>query len=99
MSDEMRKTFETDLAVVEWRVVRAHVARDSVILVDPHLDLVDVAVAVAGDDTARVESWIAEGRLAKPDRERLDYLETRPDTSFRLLIARPFLLAQEEVAG
>ncbi|HSH69935.1 MAG TPA: DUF2288 family protein [Deferrisomatales bacterium] len=97
MSETIRETFENDLAVVPWREVRAHVARDSVILVDPRLDLVDVAVAVAGDDTGRVGPWIAEGRLTKPDQEQLDALATRPATPFRLLIARPFLLVQEVV--
>ena len=99
MSDAIRETFQKDLAVVQWRSVRTHVERDAVILVDPLLDLVDVAVAVAGDDTERVGPWIAEGRLAKPDQERLDYLKTRPDTPFRLLIARPFLLVQEVGEG
>ena len=95
MSDTIREKFENDLGVVEWRSVRAHLARDSVVLADPHMDLVAVAVAVARDDTARVASWIAEGRLTKPSEERLQRLETRPDTPFRLLIARPFLLVQE----
>ena len=99
MSDEIREKLENDLAVVEWRDVRAHVASDSVILVDPHLDLVAVAVAVAGDDTDRVAAWIEEGRLAKPTEEQLQFLETRLDKPYRLLIARPFLLVQEVGEG
>ena len=95
MSDEIREKLENDLTVVEWRDVCAHVESDSVILVDPRLDLVDVAVAVAGDDTERVAAWIEKGGLAKPTEEQRQFLETRLDKPYRLLIARPFLLIQE----
>ena len=95
MSDEVREKLEDELAEVTWRDVRAHVERDSVILVDPQLDLVDVAVAVAGDDTDQVGAWIEEGRMAKPNADQLNFLEKHLDKPFRLLIARPFLLVQE----
>jgi hypothetical protein len=99
VSDEIREKFENDLAVVEWRDLRTHTQRDSVILVDPQLDLVDVAVAVAGDAAEQVAAWIEEGRLGKPDEERLQFLEGALDTPFRVLIARPFLLVQELEVG
>ena len=95
MSDEVREKLKNELAEVTWRDVRAHVEKDTVILVDPQLDLVDVAVAVAGDDTEQVGEWIEEGRMAKPNAAQLGFLETHLDKPFLLLIARPFLLVQE----
>jgi hypothetical protein len=99
VSEATRDKLQRDLAVVAWREVRTHVARDSVILVDPRLDLVEVGVAVADDDTARVGSWIAEGRLTKPGPEQLAVLDARPATPFRLLIVRPYLLVKEVGEG
>ena len=95
MSDELREKLEKELAEVTWRDVRVHVEKDAVILVDPQLNLVDVAVVVAGDDTDQVGAWIEEGRLAKPNKAQLGFLETHLEKPFRLLIARPFLLVQE----
>lgn len=89
-----REGFERDLAEICWRELRVHLCRDALVTVAPDLDMVAVAVAVATDDTARVEGWIAAGQVAKPTATELKKWESFLDTSFLMLIVQPYILIQ-----
>ncbi len=92
---ELITTFRNDLAQVSWRELRIHLQRDAIILVAPKLDMVTTAVAVAEDDSARVEQWIASGELTKPTSSQLENWENALDKPFWMLIVKPFILIQE----
>ncbi len=91
---EIIENFQQNLAEVGWRDLRIHMQRDTVILIDAALDLIDIAVAVAADDKDRVNGWIAAGQLLKPTTEQIAAWETTLDKPFRMLIVQPFILAQ-----
>ncbi len=91
----MVESFKRDLAEVNWRELKIHLQRDAIIIVAAELDLIEVAVAVANDDKARVETWIAENQLVKPTVEQLESWEQEPDNRFQMLIVQPFILVQE----
>jgi len=90
---------QQDLAEVPWRDLRRHVQRDAVILVSSGLDLVTTAVAVAGDDSRLIRSWIASGQMAKPTSAQLATWEQQMDKPFRMLIVQPFILVQPLSCG
>ena len=91
----MVESFKRDLAEVNWRELKIHLQRDAIIIVDPELDLIKVAVAVADDDKTRVEIWITENQLVKPTAEQLESWEQEPDNRFQMLIVQPFILIQD----
>ncbi len=91
--------FKHDLAEVSWRELRIHLQRDALILVAAELDLVTAAVAVAKDDTAQVQQWIATGLLGKPSAEQLQDWERESSRPFRMLIVKPFILIQDICHG
>ncbi|HEY5673825.1 MAG TPA: DUF2288 domain-containing protein [Malonomonas sp.] len=91
---EVLEQFKQDLAEVPWKDLRIHLQRDSIVLVDDSLALLDVAVAVAGDDKAQVEGWIAAGSLTKPTAEQIAAWETQLEKPFQMLIVQPFILLQ-----
>ncbi len=91
----MVESFKRDLAEVNWRELKIHLQRDSIIIVAAELDLIEVAVAVADDDKTRVEIWIAENQLVKPTVEQLENWEQEPGHRFQMLIVQPFILVQE----
>lgn len=92
--DELRKKLQDELDTVDWRALRPHLQRDHVILVDPGLELVEVAWCVAQDRSAEVAGWIDAGRLRKPNVEELAAWERELEKSFRMLIVAPYLLIQ-----
>ncbi len=89
-----KEGFERDLARVTWRELRIHLRRDALVTVAGELNLVAVACAVAADEAARVEAWIAGGQLAKPTVSELAEWETSLDKPYLMLIVQPYILIQ-----
>lgn len=99
----MDNTSEADLRVelqaaideAEWNWLEPHARRDSLILVAADLDLVDVAVAIANDNTLHVQHWIAEALIQKPSPHQLSDWTLEQHKRFHALIVQPYVLAQE----
>ncbi|MBE9028274.1 DUF2288 family protein [filamentous cyanobacterium LEGE 11480] len=81
-----------DEATWEWLV--PHAERDAVIIVDDGLDLVEVGLAIAQDQTQPVNHWIAEQLLVKPTMEQKIVWEKADQTRFSALIVQPYVLIQ-----
>jgi hypothetical protein len=82
-----------DEAELEW--LKPHIQKDVVILVVPELDLLDVGVAIASDDTMKVQHWIGEQLLTKPSPAILDRWNSDPQQKFQAIIIQPYILVKE----
>jgi hypothetical protein len=92
--DDIRKKLQDELDTIDWRALRVHMRRDSMILVAPELDLLEVAWRVARDRAEEVSGWIADGRLRKPGAEELTAWEREMEKPFRMLVVAPYVLMQ-----
>ena len=89
----LREELTESIDEAEWSWLAPHLARDVVIVVTEGLDLVDVGLAIAQDDSVAVGRWITEQLVAKPT---LEQVETWPQTKrFQALIVQPYVLVQE----
>ena len=91
-----KRELATKIDVVEWIMLRAHLERGGVIVVDGLLDLAEVGAAVAVDDVRTIERWIASGLLGKPTTRQIDCWDTAQGQRFLCLIVSPYVLVQEE---
>jgi hypothetical protein len=82
-----------DEAELEW--LKPHIQKDAVILVSPDLDLLDVGVAIASDNTQSVQHWIGEQLLVKPSPEILTRWNSNPSQKFQAIIIQPYVLVKE----
>jgi hypothetical protein len=82
-----------DEAELEW--LKPHIQKDAVILVVPELDILDVGVAIASDNTQSVQHWIGEQLLVKPSPEILNRWNTNPSQKFQAMIIQPYVLVKE----
>jgi len=94
---EMVASFKRDIAEISWRELKIHLKREAIITVASGLDLIDVAVAVAEDDSKMVEGLITAEQLGKPTEAQLKYWEEHQTSTFRMLIVQPYILIQEVV--
>lgn len=94
MSD-LRAELAEGLDEAEWQWLLPHADRDSLILINPQLDILDVAVAIANDDTTRVQRWIAESLITKPSQVQLSNWNQEQSKRFNALIIQPYVLVQE----
>ena len=83
------------LGVVFWSDLQAHAKRDALIVVGAGLDLVDAGMALAENDTGRVQRWIEAGLLSKPTAVDLERWAKGGAARFESLIVAPFVLMRE----
>ena len=96
MTDELRARLSNDVHRVDWKPLAAHAKRGGLVLVDPSLDLLAVAVAVATDDAARVRAWMVAERLTKPTEAQIEGWEGDLQDRFTVVIVQPYVLAQRD---
>jgi|SRR3712207_8252362 hypothetical protein len=92
---DFRSELAESLDEAEWNWLKPHVQRDAVVVVDRGLDLVDVGVAIARDDTLSVQHWISEQLIRKPSMEQLADWNSDQTKRFQALIVQPYVLVQE----
>ncbi len=95
----MREHLAAILGDVYWSDLRAHAARDALIVVAAQLDLLDVGVAVATDDAPRVQRWIEAQLLTKPSAAELARWPAEPLATFESLVVAPYVLIRPRRRG
>lgn len=94
----MKPTMEElalNVVEAEWDWLRAHLERGGLIVVGQELDIVDVGMAIAADDAAMVNGWVAAGKLTKPSAAEIAAWDCDRGRKFLSLIVSPFVLIQE----
>ena len=91
----LREKLEQDVADISWKDLQPHAKRDAVIVIKEELNLPEVAVAIAEDNTASVQGWIGSQSLAKPTAEQLTDWNQTPEKQFSALIVQPFVVVKE----
>ncbi len=95
--EDLRAKITSELGTAGWALLASHAKSGSLILVDRSLDLIDVAVAIAGNETKQVGPWVERGLLSKLDeREQASMAETDA-AFFQFVVVSPFVLAQRLV--
>ena len=93
MSD-LKKRIQEDIASISWQEILPHAKRDAVFVINEQLDLLEVAEAIALDNTSLVSNWIAEQLIAKPSNTQLTHWNSNPETQFTTAIVQPFVIIQ-----
>jgi hypothetical protein len=90
---DLRQTLteSLDQARLDWLV--PHLDKDVVIWVDAALELVDVGMAIATDDSNSVRRWIEEQFLIKPTPETIANWDAHQ--RFQALIVQPYILIRD----
>lgn len=96
MTDELRAHLSNEVHRVDWKPLAPHAKRGGLVLVDSRLDLVDVAVAVARDDSARVRQWMEAQQLVKPTAGQIQSWQGETEERFTIVIVQPYVLAQRD---
>lgn len=89
----LRREYLGQTARIHWPDLQTYYARGSVVLVAPQLDLVEVAVQLGLDNTARFEQWIQAGDVAPvTDQQALAWYEAKQ--VLWAVVAAPWVLVQ-----
>ena len=89
----LRGEYHSQTARVTWEELEPHYARGSVVVVAPGLDLVEVAVQLGMDNTARFQEWIDTGDIAGVSDEQARAWHAEK-ASLWAVVAAPWVLVQ-----
>ncbi len=92
---DIKTQLNHEIAPMDWETIIPHVKRDAVIIVDPNLDLIEVATAIAEDQVQAVQHWIDEALIHKPNEADLSHWNHDLQKQFQTLIVQPFVLIQD----
>jgi len=87
-----------ETAPITWQELQPFFARGALLWVDGGQDLVEVALGVAEDDSAKVAAWLQAGLLAKVEEPRAEDLLARDPQLWAVVVA-PWVLIQERAAA
>lgn len=92
--DLLRAKINGETSRMPWKELQRFFAGGSVIAVSDDLDLVDVAVRIASDDTAAVQQWLNDGRVGRvSDAQASAWLEA--DATLWAVVVKPWILVQQ----
>lgn len=94
-SDSLRLKLNRETARMPWQELLRYFASGLVVVVDDHLDLIEVAVAFTNDDTATVAAWMHAAQIAKAtDAQAAEWLQA--DAQLWTVVVRPWILVQRQ---
>ena len=96
MGEELKAHLANEVHRVDWQPLAPHAKRGGLVLVDPSLDLVEVAVAVVEDDTSKVRRWMHSQQLLKPTPKQIESWQDETEERFTIVIVQPYVLAQRD---
>ena len=96
MNEDLRKRLSAEIHRIDWQPLAPHAKRGGLFIVDSRVDLLEVALAVATDDTAAVEGWRESGRLQRPTAEQIGDWQSETVERFTAVIVQPYVLVQRD---
>ncbi|WP_017298334.1 DUF2288 domain-containing protein [Nodosilinea nodulosa] len=99
MTQDLKHELSEMVAPADWAWISPHANRGAVVVVDQSLDLAEVGVAIATDNVATVNHWIAEALITKPSPFQLEIWDQTANKRFQSLIVQPFVLVQDALAN
>ena len=92
--NNLRDKLTKELETVEWAAIVPHFERGGVVEIDQSLNLVDVGIAMANDNSEIVSAWLKDGLMTQPDEAKTQIWKSEK-TTFQFLIVQPYVLIQK----
>ena len=81
---------------IDWPELQRHFARGVIIIIEPPLDLIDIAQQVADNHSDRIAQLIQEEKLLRANDEHARDWQNRQPTFWAVVVA-PWVLVQEHI--
>lgn len=91
---ELRAKLNSETAKISWPELERHFARGVVVAVAPGMDLIDVAHAMACDDSTALAAWMQSGQVVRVEAEQALDWHARQAVFWAVVVA-PWVVIQE----
>ncbi|MGX5220191.1 MULTISPECIES: DUF2288 domain-containing protein [Pseudomonas] len=83
-------------AAITWQELQPYFARGALLWIEPTQDLIEVAQAVAENDTDKVSGWLSSGLVTKMTDQQAQGVLSRDPQLWAVVVA-PWVLVQERM--
>ncbi len=98
MSEDLTEKLKAEIKEANWDMLVDHHSKENVIWISQDLDLVNVGLTIAEDDTLKVKAWMDSEKIHKPTQEQVDMWSKSPqDKNFLFLILQPYVVIQQKL--
>jgi len=91
---ELKKRLNGETAKIAWHELQKHYASGNVLVVAQGFDLIEIAIAMHHDDTAKIKQWLGKCALLEVSNNQAQDWYDNNSTVWALVIP-PFVLVQE----
>lgn len=91
---DLRAKLNSETAKIAWPELARHFARGVVVVVMPGVDLIEVAHAMARDDSAALAAWMQAGQVVRAEAEQARDWHVRQAVFWAVVVA-PWVVIQE----
>lgn len=95
MSDISLEDIKQQMDICVWEIIEPHVEKSNLFIIADELDFAEVACHIVGDDTEKVEAYLAKHQIFRIEPEMAYTWNKIPDKKFRMIVLAPYLLIQE----
>jgi len=93
IDDALKTKLASELLPATWATLGPHAKRGGLFLVSERAPIVEVAYAVATDDSDAVKAWIEDRTIRRPTQAEMDRWESDP-VAFEAIIVQPYVLCR-----
>ncbi|HIA03242.1 MAG TPA: DUF2288 family protein [Myxococcales bacterium] len=72
----LQEKLQDEIGNCNWLHLTDHLRRDAVILLSRPLELIDVALALAKNDSSNIQQWMDQGLISKPTADQIEYFDS-----------------------
>ena len=94
LEQDLRVKLNSETARISWPELERHFARGVVLAVTPGLDLIEVAHAMACDDSGMLAAWMQAGQVTRADEAQARDWHVRQPAFWAVVVA-PWVVIQE----
>ncbi len=93
-TDTIKHKINSETAKINWRELQRFFAAGNAVYVDKSLDLVDVALQIANDNSVQVKAWMSNKQVYTVDDQKAEAWYNN-DASLWSVVVKPWILIQE----
>jgi hypothetical protein len=97
-ADSLKAKLNRETSKISWRELQRFYAQGAVVLVEPGMDLIEVACLFSRDDAQAIKAWMESGKIARVDDGQAKQWYEQESTVWAVVVA-PWVLVQPLAAN
>jgi len=91
---ELRQNLESECDYLPWQEIEKHFARGIVRVISTDLNLIDVAIDIAQNNTQKITKALSNNTIVEPSISQATHWQ-QLNSNFMCVVVAPFVLIQE----